>query len=346
MAWSGMIATTVVCNLYPCERPEVFVSAYILCITTGGTIAMKRGPGVGGAVPSLKGDDFQALLPRSGQQVVFEEATNIPSSHLTPASVTELLRRIETRLQLPEVTGIVVTYGTDTLEETAYLLDLVLNSPKPVVVTGAMRTASAQGYDGIANLAQAILVAASPEARELGTLVVFSGQLFAAADVQKINPQSLDAFAAPASGPIGRVENGQVLLHHRPMRTAPLAFTRLEERVDLLTVAQGSDDRLLRAVIDSGSRGLVLETLGSGRVPPWWLPTLQELRARGVPVVITTRCLTGSIGDEYGYVGAFHDLRRLGCLFAHNLPGPKARIKLMAALGTVKSPDELRQFFS
>ncbi len=320
--------------------------AYICCITTGGTIAMKRSPMVGGAVPSLKGHDFLSMLPRGEHQVVFEEFANLPSSHITTALLTDLVRRIETKIQLPDVAGLVLAHGTDTLEETAYLLDLVTTTSKPIVVTGAMRTANAVGYDGVANLATALRVAGSEAAHGQGVLVTFNQVIFAAAEVQKVHAQSLNAFDAPGKGPIGSVDSDAAIFFHRvgPRKTLP--FSRLEEPVDVLTVTQGGDDRLLRAALESGARGLVIEALGSGRVPPWWLPQIQAARARGIPIVITTRTHAGPLGDEYGYVGAYHDLRRLGCLFAHGLTGPKARVKLMLALGAAKSSDEIAQYFS
>jgi L-asparaginase len=286
------------------------------------------------------------MLPRGEHQVVFEEFANLPSSHITTALLTDLVRRVENRVQLPEVAGLVLTHGTDTLEETAFLLDLVLTTSKPVVVTGAMRTATAVGYDGVSNLAAALRVAGADDAYDQGVLVAFNQAIFAAAEVQKVHAQSLDAFGAPGKGPIGLIESDGPAFFHRvgPRHTIP--FSRLEEPVDLITVTQGSDDRLLRAALDSGARGLVIEALGSGRVPPWWLPQIQGARARGIPIVITTRTHAGQLGDEYGYVGAYHDLRRLGCLFAHGLTGPKARVKLMLALGTVKSPDEVARYFS
>lgn len=319
--------------------------SYILCITTGGTIAMKRGPVIGGAVPSLKGQDFLGLLPRGEHQVMFEEFVNLPSSHITLTMLVDLVRRVESRLQMPEVAGVVLTHGTDTLEETAYLLDLVITSSKPVVVTGAMRTANAIGYDGVVNLAAAIKVAASEAAHDQGVLVSFNEAIYAASDVQKTHGQALNAFSAPQSGPLGSTASGEPVFYHRMIRRQTIPLHRLEEAVDLLTVVQGIDDRMLRAVIESGTRGLVIESLGGGRVPPWWLPVLQQVRAHGIPIVITSRTRVGSLGDEYGYVGAYHDLRRLGCLFAHGLTGPKARIKLMLALGAVKTPNEVRQFF-
>ena len=315
-------------------------------ITTGGTIAMKRGPMVGGAVPMLKGEDFLAQLPRTGIELAFEEFTNLPSSHLTPAQAHDLSRRVEAALRAPDVDGVVITHGTDTLEETAMLLDLTINSPKPVVLTGAMRTATALGYDGMVNLAAAIRVAVAPEAREHGALVVFNNHIFAAYEAQKVDSQSTDAFAAPGSGPIGRVEDERVWMLHRPTRRQYIPCARIEEMVDLITITQGSDERLLRHSIDDGVAGIVLDAFGSGRVPPWWLPTISEAIQRRTAICIASRCGAGTLGDEYGYVGAYHDLERLGVLFAHNLNGPKARIKLMVALGAARRIEEVRAWFA
>jgi L-asparaginase len=315
-------------------------------ITTGGTIAMKRGPMVGGAVPTLKGDDFLAQLPRSGIDLTFEEFANLPSSHFTPTQMLDLSRRVEAALRAPDIDGVVVTHGTDTLEETAFLLDLTLNSHKPVVVTGAMRTATALGYDGMANLAGAIRVAVAPETRECGVLLVFNDTIFAASEVQKIHSQSVDAFASPSTGPLGRVDGERIWLHHRPAQRQYIPCVRLEEMIDLVTVTQGAADRQLRHALDDGMAGIVIEALGGGRVPPWWLPTISEATSRRIGVVVATRCGAGSLYDEYGYVGAYHDLRRAGVVFAHNLNGVKARIKLMVALGAARRPEEIRTWFA
>jgi L-asparaginase len=319
----------------------------VVIFTTGGTIAMKRNsPMVGGAVPMLKGEDFLAQLPRSGVSLAFEEFTNLPSSHLTPNQVLELGQRIEAALQAPDVDGAVVTHGTDTLEESAYLVDLTVKTAKPIVFTGAMRTATMVGYDGMLNLAAAIRVAVAPEARDMGTLVVFNESIFAASEAQKTHSQAANAFEAPGTGALGRVEGDRAFISHRALSRATIPCSRLEEMVDLIKIGQGAEDRMLRHSIEDGVAGIVIEAFGSGRVPPWWLPAISEALAQRTAVVIATRCGAGSLHDEYGYVGAFHDLQRLGLLFAHNLSGAKARIKLMVALGAARKPGELKAWFA
>jgi L-asparaginase len=253
---------------------------------------------------------------------------------------------VEAALAGPDVDGVVITHGTDTIEETAYLLDLTVNTPKSLVVTGAMRSATMLGYDGMVNLAAAIRVAAAPEARGLGTLVVFSDTIYAACEAQKIHSQRLDAFAAPGGGPLGQVEGENVWLRHRPLQRQHIPCSRVEEMVDLIKIGQGMSERQLRHSIEDGVAGIVIEALGSGRVPPWWLPSISEAIAQRTAVVVATRCGAGSLHDEYGYVGAFHDLKRIGVLFAHNQSGTKARIKLMVALGAARKPSELKAWFA
>lgn len=317
----------------------------ILVITTGGSIATRRGPMVGGAVPALKGDDFLAQLPRSGIELTFEEFANLPGSHITPVSGLALAHRVEAALLDEAIDGAVVTHGIDTLEETAYLLDLTVRSSKPIVFTGAARIPTSPSYDGMLNLAGAIRVAAAAEARDLGALVVIDEEIHTAVEAQHTHAQSRRAFSSPGAGPIGRIEGERIWLGRRPGGRQHIPCARLEELVDLIRLVQGADDRLLRHSVEDGVAGIVIEAFGGGRVPPWWLPLIADALQRRTAVLIATRCLSGGLGDEHGYVGAYHDLRRLGVLFAQNLSGPKARIKLMVALGAARSPQELRAWF-
>lgn len=316
----------------------------VIIITTGGTISMKQSPMVGGAVPSLKGDDFLALLP-DDIDLMFEEFANLPGSHFTPANILELAQHVESVLLTPNIDGAVITHGTDTMEETAYLLDLTMKTSKPVVLTGSLRAATSPGYDGIVNLANAIRIAASYHAREMGVMVLFHDIIHAASEVQQFSTQAFHAFQSPGSGPLGYVETHAVRFQHRPVQRQYIPCARLEETVDLIRLTQGADERLLQHRIEDGIAGIVIEAFGSGRIPPWWLPVISEAIAKRMIVVITSRCATGGLGDEYGYVGAYHDLMRLGVLMINNLTGVKARIKLMVALGAARNNEELRKWF-
>lgn len=317
----------------------------VIVFTTDSTISLKSVPMLVGALPPLKGDDLLALLPRDEVEIIFEEVSNVPSSHMTPAAVLDLAQRVDSALLLPDINGVVVLHGTDTLEETAYMLDLTTNSLKPVVVTGAMRHTTSLGYDGLLNLASAIRVAAAPEARDLGVLVVLNDEIHGASAVQQLHSQGMGAFQSPDGGPLGRLTGKQVAIRQRPLRRQYIPCSRLEERVDLIHLTQGADVRLLRHSIEDGVAGVVLETFGSGRVPPWWLPTIAEAARRRTVIAVTTRCGAGGLGDEYGYLGAYHDLKRANLLFVPDLSGVKARIKLMVALGAARNVYELRGWF-
>jgi L-asparaginase len=301
---------------------------------------------VGGSFPAIRGNDLLAVLPREGIELAFEEFSNVPGSHVTPTNALKLAQRVESILMAPDIYGVVVVHGTDTIEETAYLLDLTVHNSKPVVFTGAMHPSTSLSYDGINNLASAIRVAASSDTRDSGVLVVFNDEIHAASHVIKSDTNALNAFQSPDHGMVGRIEGNRVWMHHRPTHRHYIPCTRLEEMVDLIRLTQGADDRLLRHSIEDGVAGIVIEAFGGGRVPPWWLPAISDAIKRRTVVVIATRCLSGSLGDDFGYVGAYHDLQRIGILFAPHINGTKARIKLMAALGAARNSNELRHWFT
>jgi L-asparaginase len=327
-------------------------------IATGGTIAMAHDEKAGGAVVALSGTDFvQRLDSQAGAglpQLTSEEYGPLPSSHFTIEHLWGLRERVVDLLRDPSssrrrvsdtpVDGIVIIHGTDTLEETAYLLDLTVPEDRPVVITGAMRISSDPGYEGTANVLAAVRVAAAPDARGLGTLVVLNDEIHAARDVTKTHSQSLDTFQSPFWGPLGRVEADRITFARRIERQL-ISCPSLEPRVYLFKLAVGMEAELLRHVVAQGARGVVIESFGGGRVPPWWLAAIGEAIVQGVAVVITTRCPAGRIYDPYTFAGAYHDLQRAGCLFADGLNGPKARLRLMAALGAAKDLQEAKRLF-
>jgi L-asparaginase len=203
-----------------------------------------------------------------------------------------------------------------------------------------MRTASGVGYDGHANLLAAIRVAAAPQARLLGTVVVLDDEIHAARRVTKMHTLSTGTFQSPAWGPIGRVEGGDVIIAQRLPREL-LPWNGLELQVPLLKLTVGVGPGLLEDALARGARGVVIEALGGGRVPPWWLPAIEQVRDRGRPVVIASRCPSGRVWDSYGYPGAYRSLVDLGCLFAPGINGQKARIRLMVILAAAQTAEEV-----
>jgi L-asparaginase len=317
----------------------------IVILTTGGTIAMKRDEAAGGAIPTLQGSDFLSALPPDLGELRVEEHCNLPSAHFTLDTLWGLRNRVAELLDKPEVGGVVVTHGTDVMEESAYLLDLTVPGEKPMVLTGAMRTVSQIGYEGLANLVAAVRVAASPQARGLGAVIVMNDEIHAARFVTKTHTQSVDTFKSLFFGPLGRVDGDQVVLGQRVTRQA-IPCDGLEPNVGLIKLAAGVDDGFLRYAVDHGIKGVVIEALGGGRVPPWWMPAIRQAIEVGVTIVIASRCPSGRVWDGYGYEGAYKDLRRAGVLFANGLNGQKARLKLMVVLEAAEDGSAIPQLWA
>ncbi len=313
---------------------------------TGGTISMRIDPGTGAAVPALSGGEIVARVPGLEREarLTLEDYARLPGPHVTPHWMWRLKQRVEELLAADDVDAVVITHGTDTLEETAFLLDLTLDGDKPAVFCGAMRTSSEPGWDGPANLTTAVRTALRPEARGRGVLVAVGEEVHAACEATKWHTQSLHAFRSPR-GPLAVLDRGQVAFVRPPQRKPRIEARRLVSEVDLHVMAAGVDDGLLRASLERQAAGLVIEATGCGNVPPSVLPGLKAALAKGVAVVIASRCAEGPVGPAYGYEGGGQKLRELGAIFAGELPGPKARIKLMVALGATRDPGRLRELF-
>lgn len=320
----------------------------IAAFFTGGTISMRVDPETGGAVPALAGEEILALVPGLSTlaDVQLFNPGLWPGPHVTPARMMALAREVAAVLADPTVAGAVITHGTDTLEETAYLLDLVLDLAKPIVLVGAMRNSSELSWDGPANLRAAFRVALSPQAAGLGVLVVMNDQILAASEVVKTHTESTDTFQSRDFGPLGLVDKDRVLVVRRPARREHLPASDLEERVDLIRMYAGADGRFIDHAVETGARGLVIEGLGRGNVPVAALPAIARAVERGLPVVIATRCARGRVLDTYGYEGGGRQLTRLGAILAGLLPGHQARLKLMLALGAGWDLPRIRASFA
>jgi L-asparaginase len=309
----------------------------VALLATGGTIA-------GGGSGRLDGKALVAAIPGLGEvaTVDVEDFANLPSSQMTPQLQVRLAARIRERFaKEPGLAGIVVTHGTDSLEETAFVCDLLTgDEQRPVVFAAAQRPPREPDSDGPRNLLNAFRIAASPAARGLGVLVTLNSEIHAARDVRKTHATALDAFKSPEYGPIGYVDGAHVVIGRKPARRLALPAGSMETNADveLITLAAGSDGRLVRAAVAAGARGLVLEVFGRGNVPPAVMQAVADARRQGVVVAFTTRTRGGRV--ELG-----EDAAALGVLNGQDLDGFKARLLLILALGHSSDTATLQSYF-
>ncbi|KZE38076.1 L-asparaginase [Bhargavaea cecembensis] len=317
----------------------------LLLLHTGGTISMttdERGAVRPGMSNPLLGE-ISKLGMADG--IIEAEAFNLPSPHITPAHMLELKKLIVRSLSEQHADGVVITHGTDTLEETAYFLDLTLDLEIPVVLTGAMRSADEIGSDGVHNVLSAIRVASDEGSRGKGVLVVLNDEIHTAQNVTKTHTSNVSTFQSPQYGPIGLVTNGHVHYHHAPLLRTRFDVDELGGRVALLKVYAGMDSEFLFHAADAGYEGIVLEGLGQGNVPPSLMPGLRRLLEDEIPVVLVSRCFNGIAQPVYGYEGGGRMLQEEGVIFAHGLSGQKARIQLLLALSAGIGPKQISGSF-
>lgn len=322
------------------------MSGKVVILTTGGTIAMRSDPELG-VVPAVSGKELVAAVPSLAGvcPVEVREFSNIPSPHMTPALMFDLAREAEKALSEPEVAGVVITHGTDTLEETACLLDLFIDSPKPVCLAGAMRNAAEISPDGPKNLLCAIRCAASPLARDMGVLVVMNEEIHAAREVVKTHSANPKTFASPFWGPLGYVDEDRVIFRRVGVKSQKIRPAAIVDDVHLVTLAAGADDFLVNCLVDKGAKGIVIEGTGRGNVHPSAMPGTIRAVKNGIPVVLVTRCSGGRVLDAYGYEGSAKRLKEAGVILGGEISGPKARIKLILALGVTNDSGQLAKYF-
>lgn len=310
----------------------------VVVLGTGGTIASRVDHARGEVTSAASGEELVATMTARGfalppgVALETEQVCNLGSYLIDLELAFALARRAGAHLERPEVLGVVVTHGTDTLEESAYLADLVVGSDKPLVFTGAQRHADEPDSDGPRNLIDSIRVAASPDAHGLGSVILFEQELHAARDATKLHASRAATFQSGEHGKLGEVDRGRVIVQRRPLVRRHFPVERIEPRIDLIKLVMGADARFIEHALDTGARGLVLEAFGRGNANHAVIAALETARRRGVPVLVTTRCAQGRVEPIYGDGGG-KDVAAAGGLFAGDLSAIKARILLAVLLG-------------
>ena len=305
----------------------------VLLVALGGTISAvpdERGH----SVAARTADDILASVPGADDfvEVRVADAKQVPSRAITPVDMRSLAREIHAGVK-DGCEGVVVTHGTDTMEETAYALALMVDVDVPLALTGAMRLAHEPGADGPANLMSALRVAATPEIAGLGPVVVMHDEIHAARWVTKLHTSRVAAFSSPGFGPVGHMVEGRARLHTTGSGRDHLGLPdRLDKRVELVWVSAGADGLLVEAAA-AAADGLVVAGTGGGHVPPAMAESLREVVGRGLPTVLASRCVGGPVLEEtYGGVGSETHLTEVGLRPVGLLSPLKARLRLLTAL--------------
>lgn len=319
---------------------------HVMIITTGGTIAMKKDI-TGGLVPALSGHELIDAIPeiKEWADVEIIEFSNVPSGYMTVTNMAKLSQFIDKEAEKGNIDGFVVTHGTDTLEETAYFLDISLQTELPVCVTGAMRGADERGYDGEINLLDAIRVAADDASKERGVMVCLNHQIYAARSVTKTHTTQVDTFKDLTYGPLGTVYRNEIIYGRRPTKHKKVIVTNPEEEVWILSAWSGMTDASIMSAVGK-AKGIVIEALGCGNVPPLCKKGLIQLMKKGIPVVLATGVPTGAVQEEYAYDGSLASMKKEGIISAGELSPKKARLLLAALLSKTKDIEEIRTYFA
>ncbi|MGD1220577.1 asparaginase [Streptomyces krungchingensis] len=318
----------------------------VLVLTLGGTIAMTRNAAASGVTPTLAGSDLVGAVVglQDTAELIVEDFRQMPGASLTTGDIVSLVKRLR-QADEEGVDGVVVTQGTDTLEETSYLTALYYQGALPVVFTGAMRNAATAGADGPANLLAAVQTAGSAEARGAGVLVVLGDEIHAARHVRKMHTTSPGAFGSPNTGPLGYVAEGSARFHQslKPIAPLPLPAGALPQ-VEIVTASLGSSGTLLKG-LENEVAGLVVAAFGVGHVPDSWCSRLEALAA-AMPVVLASRIGTGPVlTSTYGFSGSESDLLTRGLIGAGTLDPYKARLLLAALLAADTPRPEVAKAF-
>jgi len=307
----------------------------VVFIATGGTIAMKIDPIKHAPVPAISGEDLLSTVPEVSKYATVEvkNISNVPSDYMDPARWTALTREVIAALARPAVAGVVISHGTDTLEETAYWLDLTVDSDKPVVLIGAQRNASESDFDGPRNLLNAVRIAVDPQSKGKGALLAMNNQINAAREVTKTHTSTVETFKSGDFGFLGEVDFDRIVYWRAPLRRQHVSIkTDNMPYVEIVPMYGGADGYLIKAALDHGAKGVVVQGLGWGNVNQPMFAAIKDAIAKGIPVVVTSRVPNGRVLPNYGWEGGGKTLVEAGAVMGDDLSPQKARILLMLLL--------------
>ncbi|UQR05625.1 asparaginase [Enterococcus durans] len=318
----------------------------ILILHTGGTIAMKENILTGGVSPDVVNPllDAEITVPEN-VDLVMEDIFNLPSPHIMPKHMLILKKRIMEAID-SDIRGVVITHGTDTLEETAFFLDTTIGDQIPIVVTGAMRSSNELGSDGLYNFESAIRVASCDEAVEKGVLVVMNDEIHSARYVTKTHTTNVATFRTPTLGPIGLVTKHRILFMQELLDSTRLDISSVNGTIPIVKAYAGMQGDLLEALAHAKVDGLVIEALGAGNLPPQALTALKKLLIQKIPVILVSRCFNGIAEPVYDYEGGGKELADMGVIFCNSINSQKARLKLLIALNYGLKEQKLVDFIT
>jgi len=320
----------------------------VAIVTTGGTIAEEIDPVTKKVMPAISGHDFIKAMPalRKIANIKVVEFSNIDSSQMSPAIWLRLSKVVNHLLQNPKISGVVVIHGTDTMVEGAYFLDLTTSSSKPIVFTGAMRSASNLHPDGPQNILDAVIQASSRQAQNWGVTISLNQYINSAASARKMQTTNVQAFGSAEKGYLGYIYGKNILRFHNRIHRIHFPLPKQLPRVDLITTFAGDNGKIIRYAVDSGAKGLVIEAFGAGNVNAAAFNAIKYAISKNVAVIITSRVPNGRVYPIYGDQGGGATLAKNGAILDGDLAAPKARIFLMLALPTVGNDfSKLRQYF-
>lgn len=318
---------------------------HLLVIHTGGTISMSQDQSNKVVTNDINPISLHQDVINQYAQIDELNPFNVPSPHMTIQHVKQLKDIILEAVTNKYYDGFVITHGTDTLEETAFLLDLILGIEQPVVITGAMRSSNEIGSDGLYNYISAIRVASDEKARHKGVMVVFNDEIHTARNVTKTHTSNTNTFQSPNHGPLGVLTKDRVQFHHMPYRQQALENVNEKLNVPLVKAYMGMPGDIFSFYSREGIDGMVIEALGQGNMPPSALEGIQQLVSLNIPIVLVSRSFNGIVSPTYAYDGGGYQLAQQGFIFSNGLNGPKARLKLLVALSNNLDKAEIKAYF-